>query len=277
MQGAEQRAREVHGGAVREVPAVPQREPEQRVARLRDREVRGHVRLRARVRLDVRVLGLEQSLGAIDGELLDLIDDLAAAVVALPRQALGVLVRERGAHRLEHGDRDEVLARDQFEAMLLPFHLAANQLEDGRVRLGKRRATVDHESIFATRRSWRPPSNVVSSHLWRISMPSSSLTNRAGRTSTFASLWRRASSAISGLQATAARTWGKRFATNAIPSPVPQVRIDRKSTRLNSSHGYISYAVFCLKKKKKTEGTSSEGEQSRHRGVDPATYEPVAP
>src|SRR5881296_1772631 len=107
--------------------------------------------------------------------------------------------------------------------------LAANQLEDGRVRLGERRATVDHESIFATRRSWRPPSNVVSSHLCRISMPSSSLTNRAGRTSTFASLWRRASSAISGLQATAARTWGKRFATNAIPSPVPQVRMPRRT------------------------------------------------
>src|SRR3989449_4729791 len=34
------------------------------------------------------------------------------------------------------------------------------------------------------------------------------------------------------------------------------VEQDRKSTRLNSSHGYISYAVFCLKKKKKsiTEG-----------------------
>src|SRR2546422_2383750 len=28
------------------------------------------------------------------------------------------------------------------------------------------------------------------------------------------------------------------------------VELDRKSTRLNSSHGYISYAVFCLKKKK---------------------------
>src|SRR2546422_5963315 len=28
---------------------------------------------------------------------------------------------------------------------------------------------------------------------------------------------------------------------------------DRKSTRLNSSHGYISYAVFCLKKKKPVE------------------------
>src|SRR2546422_3061577 len=32
---------------------------------------------------------------------------------------------------------------------------------------------------------------------------------------------------------------------------------DRKSTRLNSSHGYISYAVFCLKKKKK-EKTSTD-------------------
>src|SRR2546429_1240063 len=30
----------------------------------------------------------------------------------------------------------------------------------------------------------------------------------------------------------------------------PQTDPDRKSTRLNSSHGYISYAVFCLKKKK---------------------------
>src|SRR2546422_863155 len=34
--------------------------------------------------------------------------------------------------------------------------------------------------------------------------------------------------------------------------PPPRARRrDRKSTRLNSSHGYISYAVFCLKKKKK--------------------------
>src|SRR2546429_2487209 len=31
----------------------------------------------------------------------------------------------------------------------------------------------------------------------------------------------------------------------------PRHREDRKSTRLNSSHGYISYAVFCLKKKKR--------------------------
>src|SRR2546422_6317017 len=33
--------------------------------------------------------------------------------------------------------------------------------------------------------------------------------------------------------------------------------VDRKSTRLNSSHGYISYAVFCLKKKKQTKYTTA--------------------
>src|SRR2546429_1441568 len=34
------------------------------------------------------------------------------------------------------------------------------------------------------------------------------------------------------------------------------VTADRKSTRLNSSHGYISYAVFCLKKKKNEDLTA---------------------
>src|SRR2546422_6825231 len=36
---------------------------------------------------------------------------------------------------------------------------------------------------------------------------------------------------------------------------------DRKSTRLNSSHGYISYAVFCLKKKKKQKERHERAEQ----------------
>src|SRR5207245_10254254 len=38
--------------------------------------------------------------------------------------------------------------------------------------------------------------------------------------------------------------------TDVVTAPGPWARRDRKSTRLNSSHGSISYAVFCLKKKK---------------------------
>src|SRR2546422_1954119 len=38
----------------------------------------------------------------------------------------------------------------------------------------------------------------------------------------------------------------------------PAGLLDRKSTRLNSSHGYISYAVFCLKKKKKKHSSTHD-------------------
>src|SRR2546422_4983990 len=39
---------------------------------------------------------------------------------------------------------------------------------------------------------------------------------------------------------------------------------DRKSTRLNSSHGYISYAVFCLKKKKSPANPNEHDRLIRH-------------
>src|SRR2546429_5883151 len=44
------------------------------------------------------------------------------------------------------------------------------------------------------------------------------------------------------------------------------VELDRKSTRLNSSHGYISYAVFCLKKKKKHSDCHFTGRKIQRRG-----------
>src|SRR2546427_7193758 len=40
--------------------------------------------------------------------------------------------------------------------------------------------------------------------------------------------------------------------------------VDRKSTRLNSSHSQISYAVFCLKKKKRPESSTARNEQIAH-------------
>src|SRR2546422_8077189 len=43
------------------------------------------------------------------------------------------------------------------------------------------------------------------------------------------------------------------FARPALPHTDATSGNDRKSTRLNSSHGYISYAVFCLKKKQQTQ------------------------
>src|SRR2546427_8558630 len=50
---------------------------------------------------------------------------------------------------------------------------------------------------------------------------------------------------------------------------VPRPRGDRKSTRLNSSHSQISYAVFCLKKKKNTSYTARP---TRHPRTNPPTH-----
>src|SRR2546422_6118697 len=58
---------------------------------------------------------------------------------------------------------------------------------------------------------------------------------------------------VSELEMTQQREPGRRSQQRvALPPAVTQSQHqgDRKSTRLNSSHGYISYAVFCLKKKK---------------------------
>src|SRR5258707_5453715 len=46
--------------------------------------------------------------------------------------------------------------------------------------------------------------------------------------------------------------------------------IDRKSTRLNSSHANISYAVFCLKKKKVLQLTAQHWKRAKH------TYDAIA-
>src|SRR2546430_7127056 len=48
----------------------------------------------------------------------------------------------------------------------------------------------------------------------------------------------------------------------------PDDHLDRKSTRLNSSHSQISYAVFCLKKKKKTHQNLSSSIQPHAINAD---------
>ena len=67
------------------------------------------------VGLHVGVVGAEERGEATSREVLDLVDDLVAAVVAASGIALGVLVGEDRAGGREHGRRREVLARDQLQ------------------------------------------------------------------------------------------------------------------------------------------------------------------
>src|SRR2546421_7492044 len=60
--------------------------------------------------------------------------------------------------------------------------------------------------------------------------------------------------------------------TCSLQSPPDDGRRDRKSTRLNSSHDQISYAVFCLKKKKKTTAQQAVRDSERtQNATTPAT------
>ena len=123
LHGAEELAGEIDLGAVREMAAVIEAHAEDGVARIDQREVGRGIRLRARVRLNVGVVGAEELLGAVDGELLGDVDEFATAVVALARITFGVLVGEHRALRLEHARADVVLRGDQLDVIFLALAL----------------------------------------------------------------------------------------------------------------------------------------------------------
>ena len=107
------------------------------IAGLEQREVDRHVRLGARVRLDVGVLGAEERLGALDGQRLGDVDELAAAVVAASRIAFRVLVGEDRPGGLEHGRADEILRGNQLEPGVLPMHFIADGPRDSGIGVGE--------------------------------------------------------------------------------------------------------------------------------------------
>ena len=72
------------------------------VARLEQRPVDRVIGRRAGIGLHVGVLGAEQALGAIDRQLLDLVDDLVAFVIPGLRVTLAVLVGENRSTGFEH-------------------------------------------------------------------------------------------------------------------------------------------------------------------------------
>ena len=88
------------------------------------------------------MVAAEHLLGAVDGELLDDVDVLAAAVVALAGIALGVLVRQDAALALEDGLGHEVLGGDHLQRAPLAIELEVDGLGDLRVDLGERALEV---------------------------------------------------------------------------------------------------------------------------------------
>src|SRR3954471_17395100 len=91
------------------------------------------------------MIGREELFQSIDCALLDHVDELASAVVPLARESLRVLVGKRSSHRLEHGRRHEILARDELEAAPLARHLQIDKARD--LRIAMREVTDGHRNL----------------------------------------------------------------------------------------------------------------------------------
>ncbi|MCY1530662.1 hypothetical protein D9M68_658580 [compost metagenome] len=144
LHGVVQLAGGRHLGAVGQVAAVGQAHAEDGVAGVQQGQVDGAVGLGAGVRLDVGVVGAEQLLGAVDGQLFDNVDVFAATVVTLARIALGVLVGQLGALGLHDLRAGVVFRGDQFDMVFLALGLAADGVEQRGIEVGQGQALVEH-------------------------------------------------------------------------------------------------------------------------------------
>ena len=120
-----------------QVAAGREAEAHDRVAGLQERHHDGAVRLRARMRLDVRELAAEQFLCALDRERFDGVRGRASLVITAARIAFRIFVREDGALRLEHRLADDILRGDQLDLRLLAAKLVVDRILDRGIDLAE--------------------------------------------------------------------------------------------------------------------------------------------
>jgi hypothetical protein len=90
------------------------------------------------------MVGTEELLRAVSGEVLDHIYEFTSPVVALSRKSLRILVRENGSGRLEDRAGDEVLRGDELELVRLTLPLFADGIEYGGIGGAEVRIGVGH-------------------------------------------------------------------------------------------------------------------------------------
>jgi len=130
-------SREVDGKTMREMPPMGKVHGEDRIPGLQSSGIDRLIGRRTRMRLHVGMFGAKSRLGPLDRQPLDLVHHFAAAVVALARVSLGVLVGEHGPHGFEYRGRGEVLGGYQLDVPPLPGQLLLDQARYGGVHPGK--------------------------------------------------------------------------------------------------------------------------------------------
>ncbi|MNF99312.1 hypothetical protein D3C84_822050 [compost metagenome] len=127
-----------------QVTTVGQAHAQDGVASRQQGQVNGAVGLRAGVRLNVGVVGAEQLFCSINCKLLDDVDVLATAVVALARVAFGVLVGQYRALSFHHRWAGVVFRSDQLDVFFLALSFLLHGGKKVGVVLGNGQITAEH-------------------------------------------------------------------------------------------------------------------------------------
>src|SRR5690606_28183956 len=129
-------AGEVDRGAVSKVAALRQVHTQSGIARLQQRGVNSEVSLRARVRLDVRVVSAKEFFRTVNRQLLDDINVFATAVVALARITFSIFVGQLRTLRLHHARAGVVFGGDQFDVLFLTYFFLLHSLPQFGIIIG---------------------------------------------------------------------------------------------------------------------------------------------
>ena len=114
-----QLSRKIQLVPMRQMPAIREVQPQDRIARAQQRHVRRRIGLRPRMRLHVDMIGPKQPLRPVPRQVLDDVRKLAPTVVPLARIPFGILVRKHRTRGLEHRPADKVLRRNHLQPLVL--------------------------------------------------------------------------------------------------------------------------------------------------------------
>jgi hypothetical protein len=115
---------------VGKVPSAVEIQAHEGVAGFQARKVNGSVGLCPGVRLDIRIFAVEELAKPVDGELLHLVYDFAASIVAVSRITFRVFVGEYRTERVKYIIAHEVFRSDEFDAVSLAFLLLLYKFRD---------------------------------------------------------------------------------------------------------------------------------------------------
>ena len=131
-----------------QVSAVGQVHAHNGVARFEQAQEDRKVGLGAGVRLNVGMGRAEEFFDPIDGNLFNLIDKFAAAIVALRRQAFRIFVGQDRALRFHYCWRGEVFAGNEFKMIALTIEFLADESGDRGVMFGEKVRSRGHGESF---------------------------------------------------------------------------------------------------------------------------------